>query len=294
MNDAKAKKILVASILATALMTKPNNKTPYELLNGRSPRLDFIRPFSYHVTILNSLDPLDKFEGKAYEGFLVGYYVTSKAFTEFYTKTRKVEENLHGIKLTKMQVHKILMAMQVLKIMLVQERKCLINTHHIVLPLWSSISSTYKSLDDKAENDKLKDDTGSKTVVEPINKEDQAYKDELDKLMSLENVASNAANSLSKEFEQGCMDQRGAAKAGSTNIFNTISNPVNASSTLGTFSAGRPSSTHPDAFIPDDMLLHVGQDNSQIPDLEDTAKLRSTCIFISAYDDDLDTFTSPV
>nr|GEV66137.1 putative ribonuclease H-like domain-containing protein [Tanacetum cinerariifolium] len=166
--------------------------------------------------------------------------------------------------------------------------------HHIVLPLWSSISSTYKSSDDKAEDDKPKDDTGSKTVVEPINKKDQAYKDELDRLMSQKKEASNVVDSLSKEFEQGCMDQRGAAKAGSTNSFNIISNPVNVASTLKTFSAGEPSSPHPDAFILDDTLLHVDQDDSQIPYLEDTIKLRSIGIFTSAYDDDLDTFTSPV
>nr|GFA37594.1 retrovirus-related Pol polyprotein from transposon TNT 1-94 [Tanacetum cinerariifolium] len=83
--------------------------------------------------------PLGKFKGKADEGFLVGYSVTSKAF--------------RGIKLIKMQVYKTLMVMQILKIILMHK------------------------------NDNLKDDTGSKTVAEPINKEDQAYKDELDSLM---------------------------------------------------------------------------------------------------------------
>nr|GEX23844.1 hypothetical protein [Tanacetum cinerariifolium] len=68
--------------------------------------------------------------------------------------------------------------------------------HHIVLPLWSSISYSYKSLDEKAEDDKLKDDTGSKIVVEPVNKEDQAYRDKLDRLMSQEKEASDAADSL--------------------------------------------------------------------------------------------------
>nr|GEX02395.1 uncharacterized mitochondrial protein AtMg00810-like [Tanacetum cinerariifolium] len=105
--------------------------------------------------------------------------------------------------------------------------------------------------------------------------------------------ASDAADALRKEFEQGCMDQRGATKAGSTSNFNTISNPVNAASTSGTFSAGGPSSPHPDSF-PANTLLHVDQNDSQIPNLEDTAKLRSPGIFNSAYDDDLDIFTSPV
>nr|GFA73037.1 uncharacterized mitochondrial protein AtMg00810-like [Tanacetum cinerariifolium] len=131
--------------------------------------------------------------------------------------------------------------------------------HHIMLPLWSSISFTYKTSDDKAKDDKPKNHT---------------------------------ADSFRKEFELGYMYQRGATKTGSTNSFNTVSNPVNAASTLGTFSAGGPSSPHPDAFIPANTLLHVDQDDSQIPDLEDTAKLRSTGIFNSAYDDDLDICTS--
>nr|GFD45895.1 hypothetical protein [Tanacetum cinerariifolium] len=95
-------------------------------------------------------------------------------------------------------------------------------------------------------------------------------------------------------FKQRCMDERGDAKASSTNCFNTVSNPVNTAITSGTFSTGGPSSPHPDAFIPDDTLLHVDQDDSQIPDLEDTTELRSTGIFTNACDDDLDTFTSLV
>ncbi|GJW65066.1 retrovirus-related pol polyprotein from transposon TNT 1-94 [Tanacetum coccineum] len=54
-----------------------------------------MRTFGCPVTILNSLDPLGKFNGKAEEGFLVGYFVNSKAFRVFNSQTRKVEENLH-------------------------------------------------------------------------------------------------------------------------------------------------------------------------------------------------------
>nr|GEY61156.1 ribonuclease H-like domain-containing protein [Tanacetum cinerariifolium] len=82
-------------VINMTLVTNSYNKTPYEFLNGRTPRLDFIRPFGCPVTILNTLDPLGKFKGKADERFLVGYSVTSKAFRVFNTKTRKVEENLH-------------------------------------------------------------------------------------------------------------------------------------------------------------------------------------------------------
>nr|GEW38867.1 hypothetical protein [Tanacetum cinerariifolium] len=40
------------------LVTKPHNKTPYELLLGRTPSIGFMRPFGYPVTILNTLDLL--------------------------------------------------------------------------------------------------------------------------------------------------------------------------------------------------------------------------------------------
>nr|GEV04527.1 hypothetical protein [Tanacetum cinerariifolium] len=59
------------------LVTKPHNKTPYELLHGRKPSIAFMRPFGCPVTILNTLDHLGKFPGKVDEGFLVGYSVCS-------------------------------------------------------------------------------------------------------------------------------------------------------------------------------------------------------------------------
>nr|GFB01567.1 retrovirus-related Pol polyprotein from transposon TNT 1-94 [Tanacetum cinerariifolium] len=57
------------------LVTKPHNKTPYELLHGRLPSIGFMRPFGCPITILNTLDHLGKFQGKVDEGFLVGYSV---------------------------------------------------------------------------------------------------------------------------------------------------------------------------------------------------------------------------
>ncbi|GJV92214.1 putative ribonuclease H-like domain-containing protein [Tanacetum coccineum] len=77
------------------IVTKPHNKTPYELFLGRKPALGFIRPFGYLVTILNTIDHLGKFDGKADEGFFVGYLINSNAFRVFNSRTRVVEENLH-------------------------------------------------------------------------------------------------------------------------------------------------------------------------------------------------------
>ncbi|GJZ76115.1 ribonuclease H-like domain-containing protein [Tanacetum coccineum] len=77
------------------LVTKPHNKTPYELFLGRKPALDFMRPFGCLVIDLNTIDHLGKFDGKADEGFFVGYSINSKAFRVFNSRTRIVEENLH-------------------------------------------------------------------------------------------------------------------------------------------------------------------------------------------------------
>ncbi|GJW33365.1 putative ribonuclease H-like domain-containing protein [Tanacetum coccineum] len=57
--------------------------------------LSFMRPFGCPVTILNTIDHLGKFDGKADEWFFVGYSTNSKSFRVFNNRTRIVEENLH-------------------------------------------------------------------------------------------------------------------------------------------------------------------------------------------------------
>ncbi|GKF61046.1 hypothetical protein Tco_0181100, partial [Tanacetum coccineum] len=44
------------------------NKTPYELFRGMKPAIRFMKLFGCHVTILNTLDKLGKFDGKSDEG----------------------------------------------------------------------------------------------------------------------------------------------------------------------------------------------------------------------------------
>ncbi|GJX31306.1 putative ribonuclease H-like domain-containing protein [Tanacetum coccineum] len=66
-------------VLNRVLVIKPHNKTPYELIRGRPPLIDFMKPFGCLVTILNTRDHLGKFDGKADEGYFVGYYVVVAA-----------------------------------------------------------------------------------------------------------------------------------------------------------------------------------------------------------------------
>ncbi|GKF29203.1 ribonuclease H-like domain-containing protein, partial [Tanacetum coccineum] len=77
------------------LVVKPHNMTPYELFHGRTPTLSFMRPFGCPVTILNTIDHIGKFDGKADEDFFVRYSLNSKAFRVFNSRTMIVEENLH-------------------------------------------------------------------------------------------------------------------------------------------------------------------------------------------------------
>nr|GEU74701.1 putative ribonuclease H-like domain-containing protein [Tanacetum cinerariifolium] len=66
--------LVVTDDYSRVLVTKPYNKTPYELLHGRTPSIGFMRPFGCLVTILNTLDSLGKYDEKVDEGFLVGYF----------------------------------------------------------------------------------------------------------------------------------------------------------------------------------------------------------------------------
>ncbi|GJU09827.1 hypothetical protein Tco_1132223 [Tanacetum coccineum] len=54
-----------------------------------------MKPFGCLVTILNTRDHLGKFDGKADDGFFVGYCVVSKALGVFNKRTKIVEETLN-------------------------------------------------------------------------------------------------------------------------------------------------------------------------------------------------------
>nr|GEW47570.1 hypothetical protein [Tanacetum cinerariifolium] len=87
---------LVKGNLVRGLPSKvfENNPTCVACKKGKQHRASCkTKPMSF--TILNTLDPLEKFDGKADEGFLVGYSVCSKAFRVFNSRTRIVQETLH-------------------------------------------------------------------------------------------------------------------------------------------------------------------------------------------------------
>nr|GEX36702.1 retrovirus-related Pol polyprotein from transposon TNT 1-94 [Tanacetum cinerariifolium] len=82
-------------VLNRALVIKPHNKTPYDLIHGRPPLIDFMKPFRCPVIILNTKNYLGKFDENSNEGFFIGYSMVSKAMRVFNKRTRIVEETLN-------------------------------------------------------------------------------------------------------------------------------------------------------------------------------------------------------
>ncbi|GJV34469.1 putative ribonuclease H-like domain-containing protein [Tanacetum coccineum] len=237
-------------VLNRVLVTKPQNKTPYELITGKIPIISYIRPFGCHVTILNTIDHLGKFDGKSDEGFLVGYSLQSKAFRGK-DQLGCIEDNIDAGD-SKIEAESA--------------------QDYFILPIWSSYTSTVKS--SKVNN------AGEEPTKHPdfkqVDKEDQVFLDELERLKRQEQDANDAAEALRKEFAQETEDlllQAGAAKASSTNIVNTASTPVSTASPYGGLS-----------FTD---LTNTDQDDSEIPALEEIYDNPTDGIFTnSSYDDE--------
>ncbi|GJX33165.1 ribonuclease H-like domain-containing protein [Tanacetum coccineum] len=261
-------------VLNRVLVTKPHNKTPYELLTGKIPIISYIRPFGCHVTILNTIDHLGKFAGKSDEGFLVGYSLQSKAFRVYNLETKRVEENLHITFLENkpnvagkgptwlfdldyltdsMNYHPIR-----------SENQANIHAEDdsaqdcFILPIWPSYSSTITPA--------LK--TNEKR--EGPREEEQVFLDKLERLKRQEKEANEEAKALRKEFAQETENlvlKEGAAKASSTNIFSTVRTPTKASKAdftnletvvnVSPIPTSRIHSSHPSALILGDPTLAV-------------------------------------
>ncbi|GJW38991.1 putative ribonuclease H-like domain-containing protein [Tanacetum coccineum] len=270
-------------VLNRVLVTKPQNKTPYELITGKIPIISYIRPFGCHVTILNTIDHLGKFDGKSDEGFLVGYSLQSKAFRVYNLETKRVEENLHITFLENKPnvagkgptwLFDLDYLTDSMNYQPVSDSKKEDESaeDYFVLPIWSSYSSTVKS--SNAKNvDKHPD---SKSEEKPVDKEDQVFLDKLERLKRQEHDAHNAAEALRKEFEKDTEDllfQAGAAKPSGTNTVNTASTPVSTASPYGGLSFTE--------------LTYADQDDSEIHALEEINHNPTDGIFTHAsYDDE--------
>ncbi|XP_075083603.1 uncharacterized protein LOC142167340 [Nicotiana tabacum] len=74
------------------------NKIPYELLNGRKPKLTHLRTFGCKCFVLNNgKEPLGKFDAKSDEGIFLGYSSQSKAYKVYNKRPQCVEESIQVI-----------------------------------------------------------------------------------------------------------------------------------------------------------------------------------------------------
>nr|GEZ89197.1 hypothetical protein [Tanacetum cinerariifolium] len=218
------------------LVTKPHNKTPYELLLGKTPSIGIMRPFGYLVTILNTLDYLGKFDGKADEGFLVGYSISSKAFRVFNSRTRIVQETLH-INFLENQPNSSAGIQEHFDAGKAGEGNV---QQYVLLPLWSFGSKDPQNID--ADAFEVKEPKFEVHVSPSSNakakKHDDKTKREAKGKSSVE--LSTGVKNLSEEFKY--------FSSNSTNGVNVASTPViavepNSTNSTNTFSATGPSNT---------------------------------------------------
>nr|GEV20348.1 ribonuclease H-like domain-containing protein [Tanacetum cinerariifolium] len=204
------------------LVTKPHNKTPYELLLGRSPSIGFMRPFGCLVTILNILSPRGKFDGKADEGFLVGCSVICKAFRVFNSRTKIVQETLH---INFLENKPNVAGLDLNGYLILTLSPCKVGKEtvsaqqYVLLPLWSSDSHDPKNTNDNVADDVATGDDKGKILVDLI----IGVKD---LRAEFEEFSFNSTNRLNAISEH--VNAAGPNPTNNTNIFNTTSPSVTA------------------------------------------------------------------
>nr|GEZ94300.1 retrovirus-related Pol polyprotein from transposon TNT 1-94 [Tanacetum cinerariifolium] len=56
----KKNKTLIEAVRTMALVIKPHNKTPYELIHGRPPQIDFMKPFGWYSVVSKAIRVFNK------------------------------------------------------------------------------------------------------------------------------------------------------------------------------------------------------------------------------------------
>nr|GEW65838.1 putative LRR receptor-like protein kinase [Tanacetum cinerariifolium] len=82
-------------VLNRILIRAISCKTPYELLRGRKPTLDYSRVFRIKCFIINTKDYLNKFDPNSYECVFLGNSHNSKAYIILNKHTMKIKESLN-------------------------------------------------------------------------------------------------------------------------------------------------------------------------------------------------------
>nr|GFA09104.1 ribonuclease H-like domain-containing protein [Tanacetum cinerariifolium] len=89
--------LVVTDDFSRVLVNKSQNKTPYELFNGRTPAIGFLKSFGFHVMILNTLDNLGKFKAKGDEVVSAGTTSTNFLGTQK-AASQDVKKNVSSLR----------------------------------------------------------------------------------------------------------------------------------------------------------------------------------------------------
>nr|GEW62499.1 hypothetical protein [Tanacetum cinerariifolium] len=169
------------------LVVKPHNMTPYECFHGRTPTLSFMRPFGCPVTILNTIDNLEIINGKADEGFFVEYYLNSKAFRVFNSRTKIDEENLH-IRFSESTPNVVGQA----------KKETAPVKNYILLQLWTADLLFYQDPKSSHDDDgsKPSSDDGKKVDEDPRKESECNDQEKEDNVNSTNNVNATGTNEV--------------------------------------------------------------------------------------------------
>ncbi|GJR03226.1 retrovirus-related pol polyprotein from transposon TNT 1-94 [Tanacetum coccineum] len=72
-----------------------HNKTPYELIRGRKPNIQYFHMFGSLCYPINDRDDLGKMKPKADIGIFIGYSESSRGFRIYNCRTQKIMETIH-------------------------------------------------------------------------------------------------------------------------------------------------------------------------------------------------------
>nr|GEY50798.1 putative ribonuclease H-like domain-containing protein [Tanacetum cinerariifolium] len=261
------------------LVTKPHNKTPYELLHGRTPSIGFMRPFGSPVTILNTLDPLGKFQEKVNEGFLVGYSVSSKAFRVFNSRTCIIRKTLHvnflENKPNVASFHDTIAA---------EKAGEEVNRTYVLFPVWSASSTNPQNNDEDATLDGKEHDfdtTKPESVIILSSSSSAQSRKQDDKTKKKDKGKSlvesfTGYRDLNAEFEDCSENNRNKVNAAGSIVLTIGQNSLNSTNT---FSVAGPSNTAVSPTYRKSSFI----DASQLPNDPDMPKLEDI-----TYSDDED------
>nr|GEW97479.1 hypothetical protein [Tanacetum cinerariifolium] len=233
---ARIVSIVVPKISNKVLETKPQNKTPYELLHGRTPSISFMRPFGCPVTILNILNSLGKFDGK------VGSSPTWLFDIDTITKTMNYQPVTKGN-----QSNPSAGVQEQFDAKKAEEEN---NQQYVLFPVWSSGSINPQNNDRDAAFDSKEHDFNAKKPKSEVSVSPSRYRD------------------LSAEFKD-CSDNNINEVNATGTIVPTVGQ--NSPNRTNTFSAAGPSNTAASPTYGKSSFIDTSQllDDPDMPELED-------------------------